>query len=253
MAAPEGRVRRRCQREHRLPLRRAAAQAEQDLVRAVPRPGMGARPGAGGFRGGRFLRDGSPHPLELLRAHVPLFQRRPRPGVPRRERRVRLPGSQADIRVRRRGARAHRVRQRDGGRAQGMRRRPHDRPVRKVLRALRLRLFVLQPGFRAREGQRGEQGGLHQAQPHGPRVPHHQRHVVQQEPARQVHGAVRQGALGEGRAGKAAVRRGPLRHAGPADEALRGGAVRQARREQEGKGAGRRPPPLFNGPGVRGA
>lgn len=56
------RARRRRQRVHRRPLRRRAEEAGPLPGRAVPRPGVGARPGPGRLRRGRFLRFRRPHP-----------------------------------------------------------------------------------------------------------------------------------------------------------------------------------------------
>lgn len=76
MAQAGRRARRRRQRVHRRPLRRRAEEAGPLPGRAVPRPGVGARPGPGRLRRGRSLRFRRPHPPELLRTVLPVLQRR---------------------------------------------------------------------------------------------------------------------------------------------------------------------------------
>ena len=177
-----------CQRDHRQPLRLQAREARRIPGRPVPRPGLGAGTGPSRLRRGGLLRVRRPHAAELLRARIPLLQRRARPGVPGRERRVRVPGPEADIRARRRRSRQDRLRQRHRHRPRGLRRGSHHRAARQVRGPLRLRVLILQPEFRPREGLRGERGGVHQAQPAGPHAAAHQRRGVQQEPAGKVHG-----------------------------------------------------------------
>lgn len=58
-----------------------------------------------------------------------------------------------------------------GAGTRGVRLRPHHRPLRQVRRPLRLRLRVLQPELRPREGICGEQGGGAQTQPAAPTSP----------------------------------------------------------------------------------
>ena len=93
--------------------------------------------------------------------------------------------------------------------AAGVGRRVGDKVSRRTLRRpLQVRVLVLQPKCRAREGVRREQGGVHQAQPVRARAVLRHGQTLQQEPARPVHGAVREGSLGKGRGGACPVHRG---------------------------------------------
>ena len=248
MAAPARRIRRRVLRIDRPALRPRPQGPEEGRFRIVPRPRLAARRGAGRFRRGGFLRHGGEAEAELLRAVVPLFERRARPSVSIRERRMRVPGPQAGVRIHRRGPIPHRVRQRHRRRAQGLRRHQDRRDLRGPLR---LRIRLLQPEFRPREGQRGEEGVLHQAEPLCSRAKAVPRRIVQREAPGPMPRAV-QGALPERRDRGRAVRRRPRRAGRIAGNAVRGGPLRRLQGRQAGQGPDRRPPLVLGGPVPRG-
>lgn len=251
MATPSRRARRRALRIDRPALRPRPQGAEEGRFRVVPRPRLAARRGAGRFRGGGSLRHGNEAAAEFLRALVPLFERRVRPGVPVRELRMRVPSPQAGVRIHRRGPIPHRVRQRHRRRAQGLRRRQDRRDLRGLRRPLRLRIRLLQPEFRPREGQRGEEGVLHQAEPLRSRAKAVPRRIVQREAPGPMPRA-RQGALQERRERGRAVRRRPRRAGRIAGNAVRGGPLRRLQGRQAGQGPDRRPPLVLGGPVPRG-
>lgn len=174
-------------RGHRAQVRPQQAARDEVRARRVPRPRLSPRHGAGGLRRGRLPREGHQGGHELLRAELPVLQRRSRAGLPGRERRVRVPGPAQHIRAPVGGAHVHRLRQRGQRRQAGMRRRAHHRALRGLRRPLRLRLQLLQPRLRKREGQRGEQGRGAQALP--PRADLHVRQRRQLQLAHPGRGA----------------------------------------------------------------
>lgn len=142
LAAAARRARRVVQRVHRAPLRRGDAQGAPPGRRRLPRARLGTRRGPGRLRRGGLLRLRRAQAAQLLRAVLPVLQHGVRPGVPIGELGVRLPGPEAGVRARGRGADTDRVRQRHGRRRARARRRTHRRDLRRVLRPLRVRLWI---------------------------------------------------------------------------------------------------------------
>ena len=198
--------------------------------RGIRRAGMGAGQRAGRFRPGPGRGRGRGTDRAFPRGLVLVLEHAVRGRAARRDRGMRVPWPEQGVLPHRNGPPRAGVRQRHRGRPpQGRRDRHPDEAVLAVLRALRLRDEVLQPVFRAREGQHGERGRLPAPQPDGADAvrggmgPAHRR----------VAGTLRRDRprrpLPRGRADPRPVRDGPRPHA-PAS-AVHVRRVRLARRE----------------------
>ena len=182
-------------------VREGVARATPHAARPAPRPRLGPGRGAGRLRGGGLLPARHAHAPGLLRRHVPVFQRGPGAAVSRRERGVRVRGVQARDRARRRRAVEDRARQR-GGRGQARRGRgARHRAVPRLRSPLRLLVLLLQFAAGQREGRRGEQGRHDTPPAVRSRSAGRRRGRLQRAAAGPLHGALRQAAPAEGRAG----------------------------------------------------
>ena len=200
LAPARRRVRRRRLRADRQALREGGEASPRGRPGLLPRPRLARGGRAGRLRPRGVRREGHEARDALLRRELPLLQRGARPGVPRRERGVRVPGPQERLRVRRRRPHQGRLRQRDRGRPPRVRQGPHHQALRGLQRPLRVRVPVLQPLLRTREGVRGEQGRDAEEEPLRPGPAGVGRRRVQRETAGEVARHVAQGALQEGAA-----------------------------------------------------